>query len=263
MSACILAHLQDSQEQDDKTKTPYTPAAHRGTTRIATAGMAQAGPQITSSWPTPAQDDNACLVGNLYAALALVGETTPPNKLADTSTTAKPRAEFYNFITIPPALRGNGPKSRATVEMFKEQGQIADKAMAAFNCDINSKLNKSTDTIMAWFMEKQKVTNTTINATIGKACVDIAMTMDDKLRVIWETFDEKLAKTASLFQHNMEELIADSAKRFDTSINTINKELATVKDVTNQVDKLAKTIARVDRDVTAYVASTQSLWSQD
>jgi hypothetical protein len=135
--------------------------------------------------------------------------------------------------------------------MFKEQGQIADKVMAAFHRNVISKLNKFMDTITAWFMEERKVTNTAFNATIGKARVDIAMTMDNKLRVIRKTFDKKLAKAASLFQCNMEEMIADSANWFDASINTINEDLAMVKDVTNQVGELAETIARVDGDVSA------------
>ncbi len=106
--------------------------ACRGTTRNTAAGTnigpsadvacnidaTLAGPHDTPPRPTSALNEDLCLTGNQFAVLAIDGKMTPPNKVAGILTTAIPWGEFFDIITVPPALAANDATTKAIVKML-------------------------------------------------------------------------------------------------------------------------------------------------
>jgi hypothetical protein len=129
---------------------------------------------------------------------------TPPNKVAGNLTTVIPWGEFFDIITVPPALAANDATTKAISEMLWAHGRVADdaitavhlkdnlkldevsnavtsKAISAVHCKVDSKLDEYLDSITAHFCTNRREINTTIDDKIRKERVQITEDITRKI----------------------------------------------------------------------------------
>ncbi len=134
--------------------------------------------------------------------LATDGEMTPPNKVAGNLTTAILWGEFFDIITVPPALAANDATTKAIVKILWAYGRIADDVITAVRCKVNSKLDKVSDAvtnkaISAVHREVDSKLDEYLDSITAHFCTnwrEINTMIDDKIRKEWVQITEDITK---------------------------------------------------------------------
>ncbi len=145
---------------------------------------------------------------------------------------------------------------------------ITTKSIFAVHREVDSKLDKYSDSITAHFCKDWREINTTIDdkihkeraqiteditRKINKSLLNEQLVMQKTLLAVHQSFSNNLANMAKLLNITVDTMVADLGKLFtlETTINTLALDLAPVRDFQKQFGNIADTVVRVDGNLSA------------